>query len=121
MMRVKPSEDVCILTLTSAAKSSGGDKYQATWSSVNDGRDRALYIPQQYSRNAGKPIAELRISISFAEPDPTDGWIEFSMFKAAKGSGDDRYTPSNADSWKGDIYLPKEFRSDKVWICFMSQ
>lgn len=128
MQRTKASQSftsTCALSLSQRAKSSGGDKYIATWSSVDNDKDRAIYVPQAYSRfTPGTPADTLSILVQTEEPDELDmdmGWIVFTLVKRAKGSGDDRYTAAEEEAWKGDIYLPKEFRGrgqGKVWLRF---
>jgi hypothetical protein len=117
MQQAKVS-DSFTLTLSKPAKSSGGDKYSARWPACD--RDRSFYIPQHYSRpiaGTSKPSQNLSLQVNTRERSE-DGYIRFSLVKHAKGSGDDRYTSGNDDVWKGDIYLPKQFRNDHnaVWV-----
>lgn len=112
------------LSLSKPAKGSGGDKY--TTLSPNDGRERAFYIPQKYSRiqPGNKPETELNILVQSSECESVltpEDWIRFTLVKQAKGSGDDRYSAGNEDIWKGDIYLPKEVRNKDniMWLRFL--
>jgi len=127
-MQQKHFSTTCALSLTQPAKSSGGDKYSATFlfhegpTEMDRAGDRAIYVPQEFSRFS--PIApqkQLSIALQTCQPaddEQSQGWFEFKLVRKAKGSGDDRYTAG--DAWKGDIYLPKEFRSDNdtVWLRF---
>lgn len=109
------------LTLSKAAKGSGGDKYLTTFSNAEDTkRERAIYVPQIHSRLTPTKTSEPSLSARITNVKPTcDEWLYFKLFKQAKGSGDDRYTPTS-DSWVGDIYLPKEFRTSnkEVYMTF---
>lgn len=123
MQRIRSSRTfstTCALSLTQPAKSTGGDKYNATFQGISDAhKDRAIYVPQEFSRFARSPEQHLSIALQIQAPDDLhQGWIKFKLVRKASGSGDDRY--SAGDAWKGDIYLPKEFRSDNetVWLRF---
>lgn len=96
----------------------GGDKYAVTWDNINNDRDRFFYIPQNHSRDAGKPKQTIILTVQTTEPSEEDEtpWMSFTLVKQAKGSGDDRYHNEDAEVWKGDIYLPKELRLQQVWV-----
>jgi hypothetical protein len=128
MQRTMPSKHfstTCALSLTQPAKSTGGDKYSATFlfheGTSDADKDRAIYVPQEFSRFSPR-APEKCLSIALQTQAPVEqnqvGWFKFELVRKAKGSGDDRY--SAGDTWKGDIYLPKEFRADNdtVWLRF---
>lgn len=116
----------CSLILSRAAKSSGGDKYSAIFQSCSraaQDRERFIYVPQQYSRgDHSEPTENLRLEI-FLEDPKDESAIPFACLKKAKSQGDDRYScPTTweagkaGNTWSGDIYLPKELRSENIWM-----
>ena len=114
--------------MSRAAKTSGGDKYLATFQSCSpapQGRERFIYVPQQYSRADNiEPIE--RLKMEFLLEDPKDeSAIPFACLKKAKSQGDDRYScpttweaGKSGNIWSGDIYLPKELRNENIWAIF---
>jgi len=108
--------DTCTLVLSKPAKGSGGDKFSATWEHIENDKERFIYVPQNHSRgDTNKQTLILHVqTVEHTEEDA----ILFELFKKAKGNGDDRYHHFDESVWKGDIYLPKEFRSEgnSVWI-----
>jgi hypothetical protein len=95
------------LTIVKPAKSTGGDKYEIL-GLADDGKERFIYVPQHLSRkNDGCPHEHLNLTFVKA-----DG-LAFDLVKKGK-TGDDRYAPVDEDLWKGDIYLPQIYRSDKL-------
>ena len=97
-----------ILKLVQTAKSAGGDKYQVSPST----KESFFYIPQNISRTDGVARETLTLNIAASE-----GTIEFVLVKHGK-SGDDRYTSVDQAAWKGDIYLPHQFRNtnNKIFV-----
>ena len=113
---------ILTLTLSTPAKKAGGDKYAAVFNTVPaaPSRVRYIYVPQAHSRGSGsEPTKVLQTYITNTCQSAAS--YTFKLFKQAKGSGDDRYTPTPADMWTGDIYLPSEFRSEgeHVYLTFM--
>ena len=110
----------CALRLSRAARSSGGDKYQAIFQECET-KDRFIYVPQELSRFNKEPNKDLSLALQNFEPseqDLTKGWFKFVCLKKAQSQGDDRYTVEYGDC-AGDIYLPKEYRgSNYVWLRF---
>jgi hypothetical protein len=108
------------LQLSSVAKSSGGDKYLIDSDlGVSTKKDRFIYVPQTISRRAGKPSQTIEFEIRHGSLVPGDA-IAFTMIKAAKGSGDDRYTPKDKEQWEGDIYLPKSVEGSVIYLIYMA-
>ena len=118
--------DNIVLTLDKAAAKSGGDKYEVTGFTVpGAGRPRFLYVPQRISRQEGTdgvrkggaagPIMKLHGKVSSSASINSIG---FKLTSKAKSSGDDRYSPLDAEQWTGDIYLPKTYRGygDTVYL-----
>lgn len=99
------------MTLNTAAKSVGGDKYM--YMSPDKTKTGFIYVPQQYSREnkAAKPELSFFISTTASET----ATICFSLVKQGK-SGDDRYTCSDPELWKGDIYVDHKFRNSESKI-----
>lgn len=99
-----PTSHEVPLIFAKAAKGSGGDKYKAVLDALADTeKARFIYIPQEVSRKTGTgPIPTLTMTISY---DISSDGVLFTLLKEAKGSGDNRYTTSDA-KW-GDMYLPK--------------
>lgn len=96
------------LSLARPAKKAGGDRYVTTFSNVEDvQRERPIYVPQVYSRGSDEPKDNLSAQITNIRPHSND-WIDLTLVKRAKGSGDDAYHSATGE-W--NIYLPKEFRS----------
>ena len=96
-----------VLKLVQQAKSAGGDKYQVSAST----KESFFYIPQNISRTDGVVRETLTLNIS------SEGLIEFVLLKHGK-SGDDRYTSVDQTAWKGDIYLPHQYRNtdNKIFV-----
>lgn len=97
------------LNLSQAAKSAGGDKYK-----IQDfNKESFIYVPQSISRASGS--AALTLLLSFVS-EPSNS-IAFELVKQGK-TGDDRYKSVNEAEWKGDIYLPHQYRNEsgKVFI-----
>ena len=99
------------ISLVQQAKSAGGDKYV-----IPIEKESFIYVPQCISRTQGVARSNLDLHIR-NEPTGEDGEIAFTLLKQGK-TGDDRYTSSNELLWKGDIYLPHEFRNDskKIYV-----
>jgi len=101
------------LKLVQPAKSSGGDKYQVYPST----KESCFYIPQNVSRTNGVATETLTLNICLTA---TEESIPFVLLKQGK-TGDDRYTSEDVSAWKGDMYLPHEFRNanNKIYVTFM--
>jgi hypothetical protein len=123
--------DSIVLTLDKSAAKSGGDKYEVTGFTVpGSSRPRFLYVPQRISRQEGSiaprkggasgPIMKLQGKVSSTASLNSIG---FKLTSKAKSSGDDRYSPLEAEQWTGDIYLPKIYRGygDTVYLSITPQ
>ena len=105
------------LKLAQQAKSAGGDKYQIIGS---EQKERFIYVPQKISRTGSATVKQqMNLALSKECPSGTGAFpIEFTLLKAGK-TGDDRYKSADEKEWSGDIYLPQEIRSEKLYLtCF---
>ena len=84
-----------MLILDKEAKKSGGDKYTYE----DDGKTKAIYVPQDVSRKEGSPKPTLKLKVS----DEKEGWKTLLLTKKAKGSGDNRFEDSTSGF---TVYLP---------------
>lgn len=96
------------LNMERPAKHKGGDRY------LIQETGKYIYVPQGLSRQGSTLYQKLGMSISKSSvPDAH----EFTLRKQASAKGDDRYTPVPGNNiWEGDIYMPRTWLSEKLYI-----
>jgi hypothetical protein len=112
--KLKIMSSIFQITLSQQAKSFGGDKYLISSPVSASAKESFIYVPQRLSRSQGKCTENLTMFIRkerTGEPDE----MEFELLKNGK-TGDDRYKSTDEVKWKGDIYLPQELRSPKIYV-----
>jgi len=107
------------LTIEKPAKSMGGDRYVM-------GTGKSIYVPQELSRASGTVRENLVLHLATEndcgpETASVSTFNEFTLLRKASSGGDDRYTPGPTNvTWNGDIYLPREMLSQRMYVMIES-